>query len=266
MANIVLKTVDAAVDTDNIDSGSGSFDAILSTEAVDRDGESLKLNEWVQPLPDHIPIDVDHAMTVEKTIGTGHPYIDGDAMKVHVELADTPLAQQVRSMMQQGVIDSVSVGFRYAPPIENADGTVLPQRELVNAGVVNTPANPEATLLAVKGLQLKEGRRNSKSDAANVQAIHDAAVALGATCPHDDDHDSAGPDEGGKAADVAAQEEETHTKSTPVPAEPVPADKADTDDADADAAELLRIRVRAISLAADALAADTDDEKEGAHA
>lgn len=188
------------------DEGNGEFDAVLSTETKDRDGESLKISDWAQPLPDSIPIDVDHAMSVEKTIGVAVPRIEDGQMKMHVKMAATPLAQQVRGMLRDGIVKSVSVAFRNLPP-ETKDGTTVRRRELLNAGVVNTPANPEAIITGVKS-----GARNNASDAKAIQAIHDHACALGASCGAKSERDVETKSSGAAAPDI----EETGPDGSPV--------------------------------------------------
>jgi hypothetical protein len=134
---------------DDSDSDTGSFDIILSAQTRDRDGDVFKASEWKTPLPEWIPIDVDHAMSVEKTVGSGHPYINenGD-LQVHGTYASTPLAQQTRALVNEGHVRYVSVAVMTDKSLK--DGT--PNRELLNGAFVNTPSNREAVVLASKGL------------------------------------------------------------------------------------------------------------------
>jgi hypothetical protein len=53
--------------------GPGTFSLILSTDAVDRDGEIVESGAF-NPLPDHISMDVDHGMSVATTVGSGRPF------------------------------------------------------------------------------------------------------------------------------------------------------------------------------------------------
>lgn len=131
----------------------GSFEAILSVPTLDRDGEVVDARAF-DPLPDHITIDVDHAMTVEKTVASGRPYYDGDVLKFEGTYASHPLAQMVRSLVDEGHIRTMSVA--YMSGVYEVDETDkrphLRKAELLNAGIVGIPANREALITASKSL------------------------------------------------------------------------------------------------------------------
>ena len=171
--DVVTKNVEAQV-APVMDSThpSGEFDVILSTDTLDRDGERLYLDEWKQPLPDHITIDSDHDMSVVSTVGSGKPFInDAGQLQVRGTFASTSHGQNVRTLVNEGHIKTVSVAFR----VDKTQKDAKPQRELLNAGFVAVPANPEAVVLSSKA---------AKKDAmpSHQQAIHDSAVMLGAMC------------------------------------------------------------------------------------
>lgn len=168
---IHTKSVEAAVSPVDSENPNGEFDVILSTEALDRDGEKLYLSEWKTPLPEHITIDSDHDMSVVSTVGSGKPFINEKGqLQVRGTFASTPHAQNVRTLVNEGHIKTVSVAFRVDK--NRKDGGI--QRELLNAGFVAVPANPEAVVLSSKA---------AKPDmVSHQQSIHDAAVALGAMC------------------------------------------------------------------------------------
>jgi hypothetical protein len=73
---IVTKAV-ALVDTVETDDPNGAFEVILSAATLDRDGEVIDKGAF-DPLPDHIPFDIDHGMTVATTVGSGSPYYAED--------------------------------------------------------------------------------------------------------------------------------------------------------------------------------------------
>lgn len=160
----------------NGDAPHGSFTAVLSAPTLDRDGDTLLADGWKQPLPDRITMDVDHQMSVAGTVGSAHPYIDADgSLKVDGIFASTPLAQEVRTLVNEGHITTLSVAFLSEKSTK--DGATRVQRELLNGAFVAIPSNREAIVLSSKS-----GARNSKSDAAHIQSIHDASQSLGATC------------------------------------------------------------------------------------
>lgn len=135
-------------------SPTGSFEAILSVPVKDRDGEVIDAGAF-NPLPAHMPIDLDHAMTVEKTVASGRPFYDGDVLKFEGTWASHPLAQMVRGLVDEGHIRTMSVaymGARYE--VDEKDGLPhLRSAELLNAGVVGIPSNREALITASKSYQ-----------------------------------------------------------------------------------------------------------------
>lgn len=174
--------------------GSGSFEAVLSVPTVDRDNEVIDAKAF-DPLPDHITIDIDHAMSVEKTIGSGVPYYDGDTLKFKGTFASHPLAQMVRGLIDEGHIRTMSVAFMPGGEweLDEKDGkNHLRKGELLNAGIVGIPSNREALITASKSLvadvsdmlaaTTKAGARHSTQDLGHIQAAHDALKALGAEC------------------------------------------------------------------------------------
>ncbi len=157
----------------------GTFRVVLSTPAMDRDGDELKSEEWQQPLPDHITFDIDHGMSVASTVGSGKPSINAKGqLEVDGTYTSLPQGQTARTLVNEGHINKTSVAFRTIRK-QQKDGSTTVTRELLNGAFVAVPANDEAIVLEAKGI--KTGARNSASDAKHIQAIHDHATALGAT-------------------------------------------------------------------------------------
>lgn len=136
----------ATIENSDSDAPHGGFTAILSTPSLDRDGDRLNRDEWVEPLPERLPLDIDHGMSVADTVGSFHPYFDGDTLMMDATFASTPRAQEVRALVQEGHISNVSVAFMTDKSKKDGQAS----RELLNAGIVNTPANREAVILASK--------------------------------------------------------------------------------------------------------------------
>jgi hypothetical protein len=164
--------------TNTDDEFPGSFEVILSAPTKDRDGETLLPEEWKQPLPDHITFDSVHGMTVATTVGSGVPRIDEQTGNLVVagSYSSLPRAQEVRTLVNEGHIRTTSVAFMSEKT--EKDGKSVATRELLNGAFVAIPSNREALVLASKGV--KAGARNSASDLAAIQEIHDLATQLGA--------------------------------------------------------------------------------------
>lgn len=160
------------------DSGPGTFEGIMSSPVLDRDGEIIDALAFA-PLPKHITIDIDHGLTVEKTVGSGEPYYDADGiLKVKGTFASTPLGQVTRTLVKEGHIRHMSVAFRDAlRELDEASGvTHIRKGELINCTITGIPANTATAVVA------KVGARNSMKDAERIQTMHDYAIELGATC------------------------------------------------------------------------------------
>jgi hypothetical protein len=171
---VTRKEAVAAIEPADDESPTGSFDVVLSTPTKDRDGEEVKSDEWLTPLPPRITFDADHGMSVASTVGSGVPWVDDDgSLRVSGEFAGTALGQDVRSLVRDGHITSTSVAFLRRSNEKSAGVT----RELLNGSFVAIPANPEAVVVGAKA-----GRRNAAGDLAAIQSIHDGAVHLGAAC------------------------------------------------------------------------------------
>jgi len=174
----VTKSARASIESDD----NGGFDMILSNSTRDRDGDVLRPEQWVQPLPATIPINLDHSPHVADIIGSGTPFLDPEGnLRVRGTFASTPQAQHARTLINEGHLRSVSVEF-----LQHRGG----RNELVGGAVVSVPSNPTARIIESKSLDDEFERRWGEvvkavggGDAAMIQAVHDASVHLGAACP-----------------------------------------------------------------------------------
>lgn len=163
-----LATITEPDTTETDDAPYGGFTAVLSTPTMDRDDDELMRDEWIEPLPKSIPIDIDHQMSVEGTVGSGRPYFDdGGRLMLDARFASTEKAQNVRSLVKDGHIGTVSVAFLNRRGTEKG---AKPRRELLNAGIVAVPANPEAVILSSKALDLVEAHAKAAADSADEKA------------------------------------------------------------------------------------------------
>lgn len=161
--NPITKTVEAAVRS-LADTDPGSFEMILSDDSTDRDGDNLYAYDWRHPLPDSIPLKANHSRDVADIVGSGEPFIDSNgALRVRGVFASTPLAQQIRTLVTERHLQSVSVEF-----LRHADGTA----ELVGGAFVDVPSNPRARVLAAKSLAPDGGKMSRLEE---MRAAADAA-------------------------------------------------------------------------------------------
>jgi hypothetical protein len=147
-----LATISAA-DSSDAASPNGSFEAILSTPGTDRDGERLEQDDWKTPLPDRIHIDLDHEMSVAGTVGSAEPFFDTEGnLRIKGTYASTPRAQEVRTLVNEGHITTMSVAFMTDKATKDAAQT----RELLNGAFVAVPSNRDAKVLSSKALEAIE--------------------------------------------------------------------------------------------------------------
>ena len=161
----------------------GEFDIVMSTDAVDRDGEIVTRGAF-DPLPSSIPVHAFHDFN--DPIGRVVPSYDENGRLVgRGYFAATPRAQEIRQLVADGVIGHTSVGFMAADRTKAADGQPpqVTSAELLEVSFVSVPSNREAAVLAVKDattvreqVAIKAGDR--------LQAIHDLAGQNGAKCVH----------------------------------------------------------------------------------
>lgn len=162
------------------DNPNGEFEVILSAETVDRDGEVIDAKAF-EPLPDSIPFHAFHDF--HDPIGRGVPFYDGDVLKARGVFASTPRAQEIRTLVSEGVIGHTSVGFMAAVRKDaDDDAPHVTSGELLEGSFVSVPSNREAAVLMAKEFDAKAGARNSNKDSERLQHIHDLAVENGAQC------------------------------------------------------------------------------------
>jgi hypothetical protein len=195
------------------DGGEGEFEAILSVPTMDRDGEVVDAHAF-DPLPDYIPIDIDHGMSVTSTVGSGTPYYDGETLRFRGTFASTQLGQEVRTLVTEGHVRKMSVAFMSAQRAEAEDGTThVVKAELLNAAIVAIPSNRESDILAAKALDLKATK------AASLQQIHDLASSAGAECKGADADDTKSATEAAEIPVITDPEDTAAPAAVEPPAE-----------------------------------------------
>lgn len=129
------------------DSKSGTFKAVITSEAIDRDGEVILLNGWdfdnfmKNPvvLRGHNYWDLPVAKATSLQVVNGQVIANGE----FASEAANPKAQQVRNLYDDGFINAVSVGFRVLQ--RNPENRrIIEKQELLEFSFVTVPSNPEA--------------------------------------------------------------------------------------------------------------------------
>lgn len=179
-----VKAVDDPTDAN------GRFEAILSAPTLDRDSEVIAAGAFAagpRGLPASIPVHAFHQFT--DPIGRGEPYYDGDVLKLRGFFASTPRAQEMRTLVREGVIANMSVGFMEATR-KDIDGVPhVVEAELLEGSMVSVPSNRESAVLMAKSW-------NDAPDhdiLAAVKALSDKIDALTTKTPAADPEKAAAP-------------------------------------------------------------------------
>lgn len=129
-----------------------SFTAVASSEAEDRQGERVLQSGWQLKNFKDNPILLfmhDHTKPIGKATRVWIDKMSNRLMFKGVISTATDVGRAAKQLMDEGILNSFSVGFR---PLE-MDGNVISKSELYEISLVTVPANPEARLVAAKSLQ-----------------------------------------------------------------------------------------------------------------
>ncbi len=152
--DITLKALDPEPGED----GPGSCEAILSTNSLDRDGQIVDAHAF-DPLPSRMTIDIDHGLSVRSVVGSGVPsYLPDGRLRVKFDFSSIPRAQEVRTLVKEGHLTSMSAAFMN-PRIEIDPDDERPhirQAELVNGSIVAIPSNRDALILDAKAASVTQ--------------------------------------------------------------------------------------------------------------
>jgi len=176
-----------------------------STEALDSQGEIVKREALEAALPDYMRFANIREMHQPSAVGVAtEAELDERGLYLAARIVDPVAWEKVTSGVYKGFSIGGSVVQR-----DTAQKHVITGVRLSEISLVDRPANPEAVFTMYKaddGGLGKIGARNSAADLATIQAIHDQAVSLGASCDGcalDDDGD-AGAEDGDDMADKIA--------------------------------------------------------------
>lgn len=156
MGNIAatVKSVDPA--------GAGSWTAVASAPSIDRDREVVDAGAF-EPLPAQVPVHDEH---FGQLIGSARPYYVGDLLYVDGTFASTPRAQEMRTLVLEGHLTSMSIVFFDATTKDVAGITHITAGELLAVDWAPIPANRDSRLVAARSL----GRTATRATGTGVGA------------------------------------------------------------------------------------------------
>lgn len=131
----------------------GEVLGVASTEAMDRQGESIKQDGWDLKNFKQNPAILASHNYFDFPIGkaTGIKVVDGKLLFKAVFSQSTQKAIEAYQLIKEGILNTFSVGF-IAREFDAKDNNIITKAELLEISVVSVPANPQAVVLA-KGLE-----------------------------------------------------------------------------------------------------------------
>lgn len=131
------------------DDASYKFKVVVTTEGVDRDGETIKA-DWIEAwnyLKNPVVL-INHEYKIESIVWKTLKIYQNEQGQTIAEgiFAKTEKAELVRTLYNEGFIKTVSVGFIPKERASN-DRAVITKWEMLEYSFVAVPANPEATSL-----------------------------------------------------------------------------------------------------------------------
>lgn len=161
----------------------GTWTAIGSAPTEDRDGEVVDAFAFAnhpKGLPESIPVHDGHRFEGSKTlVGRARPHYDRNGvLLLEGAFAPTDAGQEVRGLVRDGFLDSMSVVF-IDPERYTKDGTPhIKAAELLACDFVSIPSNRDARVLTVRSYGPDEFRRYISSVLADAErTLVDLAVA-----------------------------------------------------------------------------------------
>ena len=201
-----------------------------STEALDSQGEIVKREALEAALPDYMRFANIREMHQPSAVGVAtEAEMDERGLYLAARIVDPVAWEKVTSGVYKGFSIGGSVVQR-----DTAQKHVITGVKPSEISLVDRPANPEAVFTMYKaddgglgkvGELGKVGARNSAADLATIQAIHDQAVSLGASCDgcaldsDDDDGEGDDSDTADKIAGLIAERDALKKALARMPAE-----------------------------------------------
>lgn len=176
-----------------------------STEALDSQGEIVKREALEAALPDYMRFANIREMHQPSAVGVAtEAEMDERGLYLAARIVDPTAWEKVTSGVYKGFSIGGSVVAR-----DKVQKHVITGVKLSEISLVDRPANPEAVFTMYKAEDVggisKAGARNSAADLSMIQAIHDQAVSLGASCEGcAADDDEAGEDSSEMADKIAS--------------------------------------------------------------
>lgn len=122
---------------------------------VDRQGDIVAKGAFKNSLNDHVLVLYNHSEAIGKALEMKE---DQHGLFVKAKISDTERGREVMTLIKDGVINKMSIGFNIKDYEHSDDGRIIKDVELFEFSAVAFPANPEATITGFKSYEPKTYR------------------------------------------------------------------------------------------------------------
>ena len=129
-----------------------------STPEIDRDGEIILPIAFKRSLPEYLkknPVILWMHDMWSPPIARAVNGRVGDTFELDIKFSSTPFAQEIKTLVDEGILNTVSVGGRYVDWEVDSEGRkVVTDLELWETSIVSIPSNRSATIQRAKSMGL----------------------------------------------------------------------------------------------------------------
>jgi HK97 family phage prohead protease len=130
----------------SIKDGKASF--VMTSDALDRQGEVVEMDGWEfgNFMRNPVILDTHRYESIEDIVGraVGEPRREGSGWVVDIEFAPTERGKTAKELVDRGMLNAVSVGFRSMQRRKVGSAVHHVKKELLEVSLVAIPANPTA--------------------------------------------------------------------------------------------------------------------------
>ena len=168
-----------------VDEGAGTIEGYASTWTIDQGNDIITKGAFAKTIKERVPAGKvklldSHRWDATSTIGTIIEATEDEyGLYIKAKFASSPDAQAIRTKIQEGHLDRMSIGYiavkeRFENDKDHGLVRFLDEVKLYEVSVVAFPMNEAAQITSVKSLEsmveeFKAGRRNSQQDLANIK-------------------------------------------------------------------------------------------------
>lgn len=133
-----------------------TFEGYASTFGnVDRQGDIIAKGAFKNSLKNHVLVLYQHNEAIGKALEMKE---DQHGLFVKAKISDTERGREVMTLIKDGVINKMSIGFAIKDYEHSDEGRVIKEVDLFEFSAVAFPANPEATITRAKSYKEKTYR------------------------------------------------------------------------------------------------------------